>query len=192
MFCYSKYFTCLFLSLSLPLTAQASLAREGGVSGGGGNVINPQVPNRPMDLERAEQVVKSSLSHTRAFFAHAKVQYQRGQGSPEILSVYRKLFSNDENLRLVLKTVRPQIREHGPCYDYDQNPVDASVVSSQPDRFCISSFALSRKVLPEFIAAQAAALMAHEYTEIAGLGEFEAVLIQKQVLQDLQRLQESK
>ncbi|MDG0817219.1 hypothetical protein [Bdellovibrio svalbardensis] len=181
-----KFFAFILLSLSANTWAWSGMIREGGVSGGGGNVINPQMPTSTVDPEEAEHIVKASAVYTQIFFAHAKAQFANGEASSEILPVYKKLFSGPRDLDTVLQNVRPHVRESGPCYDYNMQPVDASVAGSLPNRFCVSAFALSRKVQADQIPVQAAALMAHEYTEIMGLDEDEAVMIQKQALQDLQ------
>lgn len=167
--------------------AQARLFREGGVSGGGGNVLNPQNPQVILDSEKAEHIVRASSLYARIFFANAEEQYVKGTAPAAVMSVYEKIFENND-VSQVLESVRPHVRDSGPCYDYAYQPVDASVVSPLPDQFCVSSFALSHKVLPESLPIQAAALMAHEYSEVMGLGETEAVIIQKQALQDLEQL----
>ena len=167
--------------------AQALPFREGGVSGGGVNVLNPQNPKIILDSEKAEHIVRASKLYAHIFFANAEEEYLKGTAPADVMAVYKKIFENN-NVTVVLDTVHPHVRDYGPCYDYSLNPVDASVASLEPDRFCVSSYALSHKVLPESLPIQAAALMAHEYTEVMGLGETEAVIIQKQALNDLQQL----
>lgn len=159
--------------------------RDGGVSGGGGNVINPTPPDRILDGDSVEHVVKSSVAYTRIYFRNVRSQYLAGELPSNITPVFEKLFSDEARFQRVLAEVRPHIVEESPCYDRAMNPVDASIVTPTPGRFCVSAFSMARKVHVDEIPIQAAALMAHEYSEIVGLDENEAVTVQKRALEDL-------
>lgn len=181
-----KYCAFILLSGSSVCWSLPSFLRQGGVSGGGGNIINPQQPTYVLATEDAEHLVKASVLYTQIFFSKAQKQYADQSAPIEIIPIYEKIFADESSLNKVLTEVHPKVRDSGPCYDFSQKPVDASVVSHEPNHFCVSSYSVARKVEAEQIPVQAAALMAHEYSEIMGLNEDEAVVIQKQALKFLQ------
>ncbi len=156
---------------------------EGGVSGGGGNVINPAPPDRAADHEDVEHIVKASVSYTYWYFKSVQGDYISGQMKPELSAIFTKIFAGGKDFESVLTKVQPDVQEEGPCHDFDYKPVDASIRSSRANSFCVSSYAIANKVNFKEIPIQSAALMAHEYSEIMGLNEEEAVSIQKNAIE---------
>lgn len=176
------------VSLTLIISGTAysrPISRDGGVSGGGGNVINPTPPERIIDGDSVEHVVKASVAYTRLYFKNVHAQYLAGELPSDINPVFEKLFADRDHFVRVLEEVRPHVVEETPCYDRGMNPVDASIVSGRPGRFCVSAYSMARKVHVDEIPIQSAALMAHEYSELVGLNEDDAVTVQKKALEDL-------
>lgn len=159
--------------------------RDGGVSGGGGNVINPTPPDQILDGDSVEHVVKSSVAYTHIYFKNVHTQYLAGELPSDVAPVFEKLFADTNRFQRILEEVQPHVVEESPCYDRGMNPVDASIVTYKTGRFCVSAHAIAKKVRVDEIPIQSAALMAHEYSEIAGLNEGEAVTVQKKALEDL-------
>lgn len=162
--------------------------REGGVSGGGGNVINPTPPQESLDGDAAEEIVKASFKYVRIYLEDKAIRYQNNQMTLKDKHLYSKLFEGQNNIMNAVRTVRPKVEDDHPCFDYASRPVDASVVSRKPNTFCVSAFMLGQKVVHTEIPIQSTALMIHEYTEIVGVSEEEAVIFQTKALEDLKTM----
>ena len=158
---------------------------EGGVSGGGGNVLNPTPPSRSIDEETAEHLVKSSYRYVKILVQEKFQKMATGNLNQEDFKIYAKILRGPKDIFAVIDQVRPKVEEEKPCYDLARKPVDASIVSKTPNTFCVSSYSLAKKVDAEEIPLQSSALMIHEYSEIMGLSEQEAVELQAKALEDL-------
>lgn len=178
----------LLFTISLNLPSMAA-NREGGVSGGGGNVIRPTPPNYPQNTEHVEHTVKASLQYTQIFLENKAISFQHNQIPSDAYEIYAKIFQNEKNIFSILQTVRPRVEEHQPCFDFNSKPVDASIAAAKPNSFCVSAYSLAKKVIHTEIPIQSAALMAHEYSEILGLSESEAVRIQSDAIDELNQMQ---
>ena len=99
--------------------------------------------------------------------------------------LFAKIFSGPQNILEILHIVTPDIEEHKPCFDFDRQPVDASIATLKKNTFCLSAFNIRRKVIESEIPAQTMALAIHEYSEVIGLNEEEAVALQTRVLIEL-------
>lgn len=163
--------------------------REGGVSGGGGNVINPTPPNEALDGETAEEIVKASFKYVHIYLQDKASQYQNNEMSPADQNLYAKIFEGNNNIINAVGTIRPKVEDERPCFDFASKPVDASVVSRKPNTFCVSAFSLGQKVIHSEIPIQSTALMIHEYSELIGLSEDEAVIFQTKALEDLKTME---
>jgi hypothetical protein len=160
----------------------------GGVSGGGGNVIDPTPPDVLPDSETVEHLVKRSYRHVRFYLENKEQQFQNGQLDPNEHGLFAKVFEGRTNIITALDLVKPDVEDSKPCYDYEQQPVDASIATDSKNKFCVSSYSLRQKVIRSEIPRQSTALMIHEYSEIVGTSEEDAVAIQKVVLEDLKSL----
>jgi hypothetical protein len=101
---------------------------------------------------------------------------------------FAKLFAQPQSVFAVIEQVWPSVRDSRPCYDSAQNPVDGSVANFHEGTFCISAYSIAQKVHRKEIPAQSAALLMHEYSELVGLTESEAVSLQSHVLEDFKGL----
>lgn len=180
----SKTFA-LIMALSLSSVTYGLSCSQGGVSGGGGNVINPTPPDEIADSEQVEHLVKASVVYTHIYFKNVHAQYLAGEIDSDIKPVFEKLFADRKLLKRTLSEVRPHVENERPCFDRELKPVDASIVNSKAGRFCVSAYSVGQKVDVSEIPIQSAALMAHEYSELMGLDENEAVTVQKKALEDL-------
>ncbi len=172
--------------LGAPPSLTASVFDDvGGVSGGGGNVMNPTPPEGYQDPEMVEDQVKSLVSVLRTYLLNKHNEFKKGTLSPEHNRLFGALFLPPQNVFSVMQSVVPHVDDDRPCFDSDRRPVDGSIFSHRPNRFCISSFSLARKVHFREIPAQATALMLHEYSEWMGLSEDQAQVLQAKALVDL-------
>lgn len=145
----------------------------GGISGGGGNVLPGKAPETLQDPEQVEDEVRES--HAIAIdYLSRKISGQTDVQSIAILELARR--------------VPPHITDDRPCFDSAGNVVDGSNATGRHrGRICISALNLARKVHPTELRAQAAALMIHEYAELAGSDEDQAVQLQTGAFKELMR-----
>jgi hypothetical protein len=178
---------------ALPTFANSSFFQEnsfsgdGGVSGGGGNVISPTPPDRYIDPDHVEHLVKNSVDGVKTYFFESERKYRRGLPVEEkpYQKIYDALFDREINIHEIIKRNFPEVEDSRPCFDLDRNPVDGSFKSNGESEICISAYNLAKKVNIKEMEAQSIALMAHEYVELAGLSDDDAVTFQKKVLKDL-------
>lgn len=168
------------------LTLGSLNVSAGGISGGGGTVINPDKPTKTQNPEVIEHVISNSKPQ---FYAYVQKKYQdflAGRLSPVENDLYAKLFSsNSQDLNSVMKKYSVYVDDKSPCYSSDRTPVDGSIYSSVPNSVCISAVAFAEKVDYPQVTKQSIALMLHEYGEVSGLSEDDAVTLQKSALVDL-------
>lgn len=176
----------IYCILSL-LIATPCFALMGGVSGGGGNVINPTPPDEiNQDLhqttEHVEHLIHSSHIPVSKFFKLKENQLNNNQVSVAEALILRKLFTGDYNIYRIMHLFPTKVQEDKPCFDSLGNAVDGSIYSEKPNTICVSAHRLVEKVHISEIPIQSHALLVHEYSELVGLTEDEAVLLQKNAL----------
>lgn len=177
-----------FLAVTFLFVFSKAWASAGGVSGGGGFVIDPLSPASPQELAYTKHLIHQSTHDLEDFILWKKNKW-RHQGVPfEMKAIYAKLFENPKrNLLTVADHVDIHIEESGPCLTFDGLPVDGSI-NSKPGTVCVSAKTFSEKVRYEDTSRQAIALSVHELSEIVGLNEEEATQLQIEILKDLQCL----
>lgn len=175
----------LGLLISLPAAADGRLSARGGMSGGGGNVLPGRTPEARMDPEDVEHRVKSARYAAIDYLVGFEQRYRDGTLSPEQALLAEKAFSGKKDLITVSQTVRPDIEEDSPCYDFEGKAVDGSIRAEKANRICISSHRIANKVHESEIVPQSAALMIHEYSEVMGFSEDEATALQIHVYADM-------
>ena len=165
--------------VSLNLSPDEALAM-GGISGGGGNVLPGKAPDSYQDPEVVEDQVRESRTLVFEYLSQ-----QSDERSSAILEAARQ--------------VPLHIKDDSPCFDAAGNIVDGSVAGiAQPERdfgfgprrhgrVCISALNIARKVHASELRAQAAALLIHEYAELTGSNEDQAVMLQTEAFKSLQR-----
>lgn len=178
----------LMASLLMFSTSNALALNYGGMSGGGGNVLNPTPPDRTVNRYEVRALAKhlpTLLPKVAQYLAHKQsilAQTPVGQaGADEGL---RPLFQTRHAILRLLRTVPLDVEHHKSCFDGSGNPVDGSVAEDDDD-VCLSALNIALKVHPTEIDAQSKALIVHEYGEKAGLDEAAAISVQAHVLEDV-------
>lgn len=171
--------------VAAPIVAAAS-SLNGGMSGGGGNVINPTPPDRTMnrhEIRALADYLPSLMPRAAQYLAqkHAVLmQVPTGQaGTDEGL---RPLFQTRHDVLRIMRKVPLEIEHHKSCFDGSGHAVDGSVADD--DEVCLSALNIAQKVHRAEIDAQALALLIHEYGEKAGLDEMTATSVQALVLKE--------
>jgi hypothetical protein len=158
----------------------------GGVSGGGGNVLYPQAQKTPAPTSLVRTTIEDSHSELVQYLKQKYDDYQRGSLSPEEKGQFELLFRQPRDVLAISATKRLEIESGRPCLDANSQPVDADIRGDMVDRVCVSSFSLARKVEKRRLHSESAALLAHEFSELAGFEEDDAVRLQALVLKDFQ------
>lgn len=92
---------------------------------------------------------------------------------------------HEKNIINAFKKVRIHVESEEPCYTLNGTPADGSIFSEKSNSVCISAKTIAEKVHIEEVPKQAAALSLHEYAEVIGLSEEDAVNLQKRALDEL-------
>ena len=164
--------------------AQAHIvSANGGISGGGGNVISPTTPHRLQDPYAIRVDILASRSILKEFIAKKLELLRTGIMDLEDRKIYSILFQ--ENTHGILETIDYMpihIPFNEPCYDLQGREYDGIAINSQIHTVCISAYNLALKVDKSEVYSQAAALMLHELAEVAGLDDDDAIYLQTQLL----------
>jgi hypothetical protein len=155
------------------LTACSTYAGEGGVSGGGGGVVQPQ----PVDISRIEHLVDTSRLELFLFFNEVSHQ-ERESPQPR----FSLLFNGERTIFDVLKEATIEVKKDGPCIDPSREEKDGAAPGTRPDSICISLFNLAQKLNIDNYHAQTVALMGHEFAHLLGADETAAVSLQQMFL----------
>lgn len=177
-----------FLSLLTISSVLATLQvyASGGVSGGGGNLISPTAPTEKQDPREMRNIIRGS-KHLLQKFVNAKyVLYKNGSMDYESLRLYSVLFADSENnIHEVMEELNLEIPLDKPCYDSEGNIFDGSTFGQKEHSVCISAYSIAQKCDKNEVPRQATALIFHEFSEVSGLSDEDAITLQKQVLAEL-------
>ncbi len=100
--------------------------------------------------------------------------------------MYSVLFAdNENNLHGVMEEIKLDIQLDQPCFDILGNVFDGSTFNQKKHSICISAFTIAQKCIKNEIPTLASALVMHEFSEVVGLSDEEAIALQKQVLSEL-------
>ena len=168
-------------------TLFAESGSASGVSGGGGNVMYPVDPREPASPEEVRRELAKAKPKVAEYLHAKKDLYRRGQLPAEERAVLGVLFLGDRHVVKAARKTALEIANDQPCFDGERNPVDGSIHAGRDGAICLSALTISRRVERQDVPAQSAALIAHEITEVVGLGEDEAVRVQAKVLEDFRR-----
>jgi hypothetical protein len=158
----------------------------GGISGGGGNVINPTPPTEVQDVRLVRAIIKGSKELLVKFISAKYALFKTGSMDEESLRMYGQLFAdNEHNLHEVMDDIKIDSPLDKPCYDQNNNEFDGSTLDSRSNSICISAQRLAKNTILEEIPVQAAALAMHEFSEVVGLTDEEAIIIQKHAIEQL-------
>lgn len=173
------------ISLLVLMTTLSAGAREGGVSGGGGNMLSPKAPNHPVNTEIAEHLILEARYVLVKYIHEKKVAFQTGTLSSEQMDVFEPVLNSARNFEDTIRTARLHINEKHSCWDENRQPVDGSTITPTPNSICISAHSIANKADISDITPQSVALMLHEYSELVGLSEDQAVKVQSATLSEL-------
>ena len=150
----------------------------GGFSGGGGNVMFAVAPTRPMPIPAVEQAVVKARAVLISYLASRRTLSARQHLSPREQESLRILFNAPQPiLEIVLKT-RIGLVTASPCFDEMGGMFDASTLGWSGGSICVSTTNLALKVSASEMHAQTAALLLHEFSEVAGLSDEQAIKVQ--------------
>lgn len=173
------------ISLLILMTALSTWAREGGVSGGGGNMLSPKAPSRPVNAETAEHMILQARTILKNYIHEKKYAFRTGTLSSEQIDAFAPVFNSEQNVEDVIHSTRLHINEKYSCWDENRRPVDGSTITPTPNSICISARNIANKADISDITPQSVALMLHEYSELVGLSEEQAVKAQSTALSEL-------
>ncbi|MBS1971082.1 MAG: hypothetical protein JSU04_12280 [Bdellovibrionales bacterium] len=173
------------MSLLLLITVNSAWSFEGGVSGGGGNTLSPRAPSYPVDPETAEHMIYNARGVLKNYLTLKKQAYLVGALPIEQMAAFAPVFSAKARVEDTIEKAHLHVSDRHACKDENNNPVDGSTITPTPNSICISAYNISRKVDVSDITPQSAALMLHEYGELVGLSEDQAVKVQSAALSEL-------
>lgn len=163
-----------------------SVAYAGGVSGGGGNLISASAPTEKQDPREIRNIILSSQKLLNKFINTKFSLYNSGSMDYDNLKMYSVLFAdNENNLHEVMEEIKLDIQLNQPCFDSLGNVFDGSTFNQKKHSICISAFTIAQKCIKNEIPTQASALVMHEFSEVVGLTDEEAITLQKQVISEL-------
>ncbi|MBC7538663.1 MAG: hypothetical protein H7281_07570 [Bacteriovorax sp.] len=170
------------LTYILSLSAHAA----GGVSGGGGNLISPIVPLEKQDPREIRHIIRGSKDLLKNFVDAKYALYLSGSMDFQSLRLYSALFADSKhNLHEVMEKITIDIPLDKPCYDNQGQSFDGSTVDQTSYSICISAFNIAQKCDENQVPLQATALIFHEFSEVAGLSDEDAITLQTEVLNEL-------
>lgn len=166
----------------------ASAYAAGGVSGGGGNLISPTAPTEKQNPREIRKVIKRSRKLLKKFINAKYELYMSGNMDDESLRLYSVLFAdNENNLHEAMEEISLDIQLKKPCYDSFGTAFDGSTYHQKGRSICISAFTIAEKCDKSEVPTQATALVLHEFSEVVGLSDEDAIILQNQVISDLQK-----
>jgi hypothetical protein len=181
----------LFMITVLLISATKTLARhgvEGGISGGGGFVIDPQTPVYPNSPDSVEELIKNNGNNIlKKYLVGKKQKLDAGQLLGHEIQPIEKLFKTKNNIFTVIHDTHIEVKDEESCFNEKGEPTDGSFFTNQKNAICISAKNIATKVHHEEVQPQSLALMMHEYGEVMGFTDAEAVQLQKIVLDDLKK-----
>ena len=159
----------------------------GGISSGGGNVLYPVEPRNPVAPAAVKNLVPRAHATLLQYLRAKKGDWQAGRLPADEAADFDALFSAPRDVIGVSARTPVDIELEEPCFDFASKPVDGSIRSDEKKHggICLSALTISRRVEPADLHAQSAALLAHEFSELIGFDEDQAVGLQAHVLRDL-------
>jgi hypothetical protein len=181
-----KTIIVLFVTFILNLAQAHILLKDGGISGGGGNVISPTAPQRLQDPYSIRVDVLASRKILKEFIKAKHDLYIFNNMNADDKRIYSILFEdNSHGILESMNDVPLFIPVYEPCYDLSGNPFDGAAVNAESHAVCISAFNLALKVDRSNVTIQAAALILHELAHVAGLNDEEdAIYLQNQLIKE--------
>lgn len=170
----------LVASLIFIASLAAHAAPEGGMSGGGGNVIAEEPVSKAVPVELTAKIVRHAFSHVVPYLEYKAEKLQKGEAVPNEI----RMLLTKSHVRTIAAQNPPQVLTQKPCLDGEQTEFDATNDISRPAVVCVSALRISKRLERDEIEAQSVALLIHEYSELVGFDDQDAIQIQRAVLSD--------
>lgn len=181
----NKFSALLIAVLAIfPLRAWAW---NGGITGGGGNLIEPVAAPVHASPEIAKRIIVRSLASLERYLQEKHSLFMSGDLPGGEEAAFAPIFLSQRSIEDVIENTRLLIPDEHSCRDAGHRPVDGSVVTPEPNAICISAYNIAHKTAPEDIPPQAVALLLHEYSELVGLDEQQAVRAQAAALEEFRK-----
>lgn len=176
----------LFAIWVFSISGAAAADCDGGVVGGGGNVLGATPPEVPQDVSEVKVRIQQAREMLPEFIKVEIAQFEAGQLKGREFELIQKLNRRkNKTVERRLAAVRMQIRSSEACHDSFGHEVDGSIYVPQEHSFCISALGIANKVTMDQVAVQSAALILHEFSELQGFSDEEAIELQKMALQKM-------
>ena len=169
-------------------STSSAILFEGGVSGGGGNMISPKPPLSANNPEIVEEIVGRSQNTVLNYLWQKRTDFEANRLSASHREAFAPVFENPLRIEDAVRGTRLHIAEERSCWDSQHKPVDGSTFSKEANSICISAYNIAKKADLSDIHPQSVALMIHEYSELIGLSEEQAVKAQAKALEELRAL----
>ncbi|MNK88122.1 hypothetical protein D3C87_1080760 [compost metagenome] len=169
-------FINFLMAITISFSATLSFAdsvRDGGMSGGGGG-STPADPVTEDDVLFELRMVRQELY----LYFNTLSMYENSLG-PVMDQIKDKILPIIENVPIHASSVY--------CLDKFGNPKDGSIYSPHGNAICITVKNMVNKLRQDNVKTQIAALVAHEYAHLAGLGEADAVAVQDWIVSSFSR-----
>jgi len=168
--------------LSLLLFVSFEVCAAGGVSGGGGNLISPIKPTQYQYPAEIKNIIINSTHTLELFLEEQYLIYSTVGMNPKYQYLYGHLFTNKESsIHELIQSVTINVPLDKPCYDNLGNVFDGSF-NPKNNSICISAYSIAIKSTKTDALTQAPALIFHELSELSGLSDENAVVLQMQAL----------
>jgi hypothetical protein len=157
-----------------------STGLAGGVSGGGGGTK----PSERIDLKDLKSII--SMARLDSLFFYLRLYPFNAK--PEAWNATEaQLFGGKRAINDLIFSTSFLIKMNGDCLDGLGRSVDASVDPHFPNRICLSSRRLIKKLSKDSAYTQMAGLLTHEYSHLVGFGEKEAEKFQRDHLAGMKK-----
>jgi hypothetical protein len=169
------------------LASMMSIAHAaGGISGGGGNVINPTAPKTIQDPREIRAIILGTKNLLCKYLSAKYSLYINGSLDDESLKLYSVLFSeNGMNLHEIMEEIKIDVPLTDGCYDQLGNSFDGSTFAQRHHSVCISAYRIAKSTDKLEVPIQATALILHEFSEVAGLSDDDAIYLQTKAIEEL-------
>lgn len=167
----------MLATLFLMVVSQQLFANGGSMDGGGGNAGRIGVFPTVQQIETA--IKDSKLNVLSYLWAWESNLHEL---PADLKTLHEKVYQN--KIDALIYNTKFENRE-GPCKDENGQDVDASIHASQPGYICVSVGRLATRLNVFDYDYQITALVAHEFSHLAGLNEAEAQRFQQRVLDNV-------
>ena len=175
----NKFAAAFILMTSFSISSHATF---GGFSG---NVIAPTMVQNPQNPILVSRVIEHARQVLPSYLVQKENELKRGRLSASDTTALGPLLRRKTLIVMAMKRVRIAIETQDACYDRKHVPFDGSTLGSQPNSICMSALSLSRRVEADMMPVEATALLLHEYSEVIGLSDQQAILAQTVIYRDL-------